>query len=108
MRSEQTNRQSGDPTIAPTIAEQVAVMTQEMAAQVPAELLVPFVEEQTGLAAAGRPAGIPAPGTAMPDGNLLDVHGDPTTLDGARGGRAAVVVFYRGAWCPYCNLALRA
>ena len=23
-------------------------------------------------------------------------------------GRSAVVVLYRGAWCPYCNLALRA
>jgi peroxiredoxin len=24
-----------------------------------------------------------------------------------RAGRPAVVVFYRGAWCPYCNIALR-
>jgi peroxiredoxin len=43
----------------------------------------------------------------MPDGRLLDVHGQPTSLAQARGGRAAVVVFYRGAWCPYCNIALR-
>jgi peroxiredoxin len=28
-------------------------------------------------------------------------------LEVARHGRPAVVVFYRGAWCPYCNLALR-
>jgi peroxiredoxin len=44
----------------------------------------------------------------MPDGALLDGHGNPTTLSAARAGGAAVVVFYRGAWCPYCNLALRA
>ena len=43
----------------------------------------------------------------MPDGGLLDVHGAPTSLARLRAGRAAVVVFYRGAWCPYCNIALR-
>ena len=43
----------------------------------------------------------------MPDGDLLDVHGDPTSLTRLRGGRPAVVAFYRGAWCPYCNIALR-
>jgi peroxiredoxin len=44
----------------------------------------------------------------MPDGELLDVEGRPTTLEAARAGRPAVVVFYRGAWCPYCNLTLHA
>ena len=44
----------------------------------------------------------------MPDGDLLDAHGNPTTLSAARAGKAAVVVFYRGAWCPYCNVTLRA
>lgn len=43
----------------------------------------------------------------MPDGKLVYVHGQPTTLAEARGGRPAVVVFYRGAWCPYCDIALR-
>ncbi len=43
----------------------------------------------------------------MPDGEVLDVHGSPTTLAAVRGERPAVVVFYRGAWCPYCNIALR-
>jgi peroxiredoxin len=43
----------------------------------------------------------------MPDGDLLDVDATPTTLTKVRGGKPAVVVFYRGAWCPYCNLTLR-
>ncbi|MCA1845576.1 MAG: AhpC/TSA family protein [Actinobacteria bacterium] len=83
-------------------------MEGALAAQAPAEVLAPFVAEQAGLEAAGLPDGIPAPGTPMPDGKLVDVHGQPTTLEQARGGRPAVVVFYRGAWCPYCNLTLRA
>ena len=45
---------------------------------------------------------------AIPDADLLDVNGQPVTLHGLLDGRPAVVVFYRGAWCPWCNLALRA
>lgn len=44
----------------------------------------------------------------MPDAVLVDAHGAGTTLEEARHGRPAVVVFYRGAWCPFCNLTLRA
>lgn len=90
-----------------TIAEQVVVLQQGFAAQAPAEVLAAFHAEQIGLNAEGIPAGIPGPGTPMPDGALLDAHSRPTTLAEARGGKPAVVVFYRGAWCPYCNIALR-
>ena len=37
---------------------------------------------------------------------LIGPDGVPTTLGEAAGGRPAVVVFYRGAWCPYCNITL--
>jgi peroxiredoxin len=67
-----------------------------------------FAREQAGLAAGGLPAGIAPAGTVLPDAELLDVHGAPTTLTAAVGGGRAVLVFYRGAWCPYCNVALSA
>jgi peroxiredoxin len=35
------------------------------------------------------------------------VAGHPTTLAGTLVGKPAVIVFYRGGWCPYCNIALR-
>jgi peroxiredoxin len=66
-----------------------------------------FVAEQADLDEAGVPAGMSAPGALMPDGELLDVRGSATSLAQVRAGRPAVVVFYRGAWCPYCNIALR-
>ena len=44
----------------------------------------------------------------MPDGDLLDVAGQPTTLAATLRSSPAAVVFYRGGWCPYCNIALRA
>ena len=45
-------------------------------------------------------------GADFPDGALLSPTGEPTTLAATLNGSAGVVVFYRGAWCPYCNLAL--
>ena len=36
------------------------------------------------------------------------MHGTATTLSAAAGGSTSVLVFYRGAWCPYCNIALSA
>lgn len=91
-----------------TIADRVAQLQQGMAGQLPAHVRDAFGAEQADLQASGVPAGVAAPGATMPDARLLDVHGEPTTLARAIGGRSAVVVLYRGAWCPYCNLALRA
>ena len=45
-------------------------------------------------------------GTVLPDAELLDGHGVATTLYAAAGNGASVLVFYRGAWCPFGNIAL--
>jgi peroxiredoxin len=52
------------------------------------------------------PEGVIAIGERLPDAKLLDVHGEPTTLLAELAGRRTVLVFYRGAWCPFCNIAL--
>ena len=90
-----------------TIADRVAQLQGAMTGQLPDGVINTFGAEQAALRAAGVPAGAAAPGDAMPDGQLFDVRGEPTTFAAAVGDRAAVVVLYRGAWCPYCNLALR-
>jgi peroxiredoxin len=65
-----------------------------------------FAREQAELAAKWTPAGVVEVGATLPDAGLLDAHGAATTLHEALGDRGAVLVFYRGAWCPYCNIAL--
>ena len=90
-----------------TIAEDVEVLHQELARQIPDQVLSPLFAEQKTLDAVGVPEAVAKAGSAMPDGDLLDAHGQATTLAAARTGKPAVVVFYRGAWCPYCNVALR-
>ena len=90
-----------------SIADQVGAFNTAVADQIPAEALTTFTAEQARLDAAGVPAGVAAPGAVLPDVELLDVHGAPMSLFAVTGGRPAVIVFYRGAWCPYCNIALK-
>jgi peroxiredoxin len=90
-----------------TIAEQVAGHHRASHGQVPAGVAGAFAAEQRDLAAAGLPAGTAQPGDRMPDGELLGGAGKPTTLAETLGAGPAVIVFYRGGWCPYCNIALR-
>jgi peroxiredoxin len=89
------------------IADGAAALAKNLAEQLPAEVLTSFVTERQQLAEAGIPAGVSKAGEQLPDAELLDAHGKATTLYDALGDKPAVVVFYRGAWCPYCNLALR-
>ena len=91
-----------------TIAERVAQLHATMAAQPPSEVMGAFAREQADLAAGGLPHGIASTGTVLPDAELLDVHGSPVTLSAVVGDGTSVLVFYRGAWCPYCNIALSA
>jgi peroxiredoxin len=45
-------------------------------------------------------------GSAVPAVELTALSGKATTLAALLDGKPAVLVFYRGGWCPYCNLQL--
>jgi peroxiredoxin len=47
-------------------------------------------------------------GDRAPDFTLPNSSGRPVSLAGLLRTGPAVVTFYRGGWCPYCNLQLRA
>ncbi|GHO55185.1 peroxiredoxin-like family protein [Ktedonobacter robiniae] len=47
-------------------------------------------------------------GELAPDFTLPDALGRPVSLSDLLKQGPVVVTFYRGAWCPYCNLELRA
>ena len=78
------------------IAEGVAKLTAGSPAGPP---IAAYLHEAA--AAATENVGRPFPG-----GELRDAVGRQTTFARAVAGRPAVVIFYRGAWCPFCNLAL--
>lgn len=65
----------------------------------------PFAHEQAQLHDVRVEPAVPV-GDAFPDAALLTATGESATLSDLISDRPAVVVFYRGAWCPYCNVAL--
>jgi peroxiredoxin len=89
-----------------TIADQVAEMGRAMAEQPANPAMEIFAAEQRSLREGGLPAGIVAAGTPLPDATLIAATGDEVRLRDAVAGAPAVVVLYRGVWCPFCNLAL--
>ena len=95
-------------TSPPTIAGRVAAMQATRAATPADKVTAAFSREQAELAAGGLQAGLAAAGTVLPDTGLLDPHAAATTLYAVTGGSTTVLVFYRGAWCPYCSIALSA
>lgn len=47
-------------------------------------------------------------GERAPDFELPDARGETVSLSGLLEAGPVIVMFYRGSWCPYCNLQLRA
>jgi peroxiredoxin len=67
------------------------------------EAAIARLKGEDGIESRARRAGDMAPDVALPDIGGRRVH----LSDLWRAG-PLVLVFYRGAWCPYCNLQLRA
>jgi peroxiredoxin len=89
-----------------TIAAQVEEMKRSGPDE-PDPRMAAFAREQAGLAHAQVPAGVAVVGTRLPDADLLAADESPLSLGEALGDGFTVLVLYRGAWCPYCNLTLR-
>jgi peroxiredoxin len=90
-----------------TIAEQVNDLKAAAASRLPAEVISVFAADQAALTAGGIPAGSVKVGDKLSAFALPDATGKTVTLDEFTADGPAVLVFYRGGWCPYCNLALR-
>jgi peroxiredoxin len=45
-------------------------------------------------------------GAAVPDVGLRDIDGNTVSLRDVLGGKPTALIFYRGGWCPFCNLQL--
>lgn len=90
-----------------TIAGRVEEMRRNAAPVDPDSPPAAFAREQAALAHVPVPDGLAEIGTVLPDADLLDVEGSPRRLGEAVGEGLAVLILYRGAWCPYCNIALR-
>ncbi|MGZ8177850.1 peroxiredoxin-like family protein [Williamsia sp. SKLECPSW1] len=91
-----------------SMTDQLTATLEGSRTQLPADVSAAFDADREALDAAGVPTDVAGVGTVVPDADLLTVDGSATRLSDAIGARPAVLVFYRGAWCPYCNVTLRA
>lgn len=90
-----------------TISDQADAITAGAAKQLPADVARVFADEQQAWRDRGEPDGIVRPGGRLEDFALPDATGSTVTLSELVSDGLAVIVFYRGGWCPYCNLTLR-
>src|SRR6478609_4034505 len=86
--------------------------TQQMRAglvdQLGTEVLEVFDRDAAAMGAEPPYPGAPDVGAVAPDFALPDARGGQVSLEGLLADGPVVLVFYRGAWCPYCNLQLSA
>lgn len=80
----------------------------EFMAKVPAAIRDAMTKADLALAASGIAERALKAGATAPDFILPDVHGNKVKLSTLLAKGPVVLSFYRGGWCPYCNLELRA
>jgi len=90
-----------------TIEQQSKDLSAASAGHLPAEVAAVFGAEQQRWRERGVPDGVVKAGDTIEDFTLPDATGAHVTLGELLADGPAVIVFYRGGWCPYCNLALR-
>ncbi|MGP4088641.1 peroxiredoxin-like family protein [Streptomyces sp. KR55] len=75
--------------------------------QIPAEVREIMQRAGTELAASGQTDRALTADAQAPRFTLPSATGETVTLDRLLAQGPVVLTFYRGAWCPYCNIALR-
>jgi peroxiredoxin len=76
--------------------------------QIPAEIREIMRRAGQELAGSGLADRALTVGAQAPRFTLPTATGHTLSLDNLLSGGPVVLTFYRGAWCPYCNIALRA
>jgi peroxiredoxin len=90
-----------------TIREQSEQLKVAAAERLPSEVLDVFDQNIQDFLDQGIPTESIKAGDVLDPFTLDDANGNPVSLDKIVQSGPAVIVFYRGGWCPYCNLALR-
>jgi len=91
-----------------TLAEQIGTKNEELQGMVPAEKLNQFSEYQKRMEKEGLSRNAVKVGDTIPLGaELTNVNGNKERIFDIIDS-PTVITFYRGSWCPYCNVELKA
>ncbi len=90
-----------------TLAQQLAELKADIAQQMPAEVQIVMAQATTNLANSGMVNRSLNVGDRLPDIELPNATGKTVRVQDLLAQGPVVIAFYRGQWCPYCNLELR-
>lgn len=90
------------------LREQIAAYDAEKAARVPAAVLETMAEATCRLEGLGIVDRSLKPGDRIPDFTLPNHLGQHRRISELLADSVLVLNFYRGGWCPYCNMELNA
>ncbi len=91
-----------------SLTTDLAAFRHDFMGKVPATLAATMARADLELANSGTAAMALQAGDSAPDFELMDTIGGSVRLFDRLAQGPVVLSFYRGGWCPYCNLELRA
>ncbi len=97
-----------ESTNTPTLAEQLAEKAAGFSKRAPADLRTKYAQGIVDVQASGIETSAKQVGDQAVDGTLKGWKGDSVTLSKLWKQGPVVLMWYRGGWCPYCNIQLRA
>lgn len=92
----------------PTLAEQTRALTEQFLGQVPAEVQRTIADAFAEIMESEIAADAKNVGDRAPYFQLPSTSGKHLALSDALAKGPVVLSFYRGGWCPYCNLEFKA
>ena len=91
-----------------TLTDQLAALQQKSAEMAPQDVRAKMRRAAEDLAASGLAQSARGTGDAAPAFALPNARGKAVALGDLLADGPVVLSFYRGGWCPYCSLELRA
>jgi len=91
-----------------SLTQELADLKAHVLENFPKEVTDQFQHSIEQLNASRIVDGAPKAGDQIKDFALPNASGQQRRLEDLRASGPVVIVFYRGGWCPYCNLELRA
>ncbi len=93
---------------ATSLRDAIAAFQEQTASRLPPAILAKLGPELESLARSSYGKNSPQVGSQAPDFTLPEARGGALHLAELLAKGPAVVTFYRGGWCPFCDLQLRA
>lgn len=89
------------------LALQIKELNNDLSSKLPPETLLAF-EESINELKKDYAGPLFTAGDVLPHFSLANIHNQLINSDTLLGNGKLIITFFRGSWCPYCNLQLKA